>query len=62
VDGNCALCANSEDVAHIFFNCPLAQFMWSGLRSALNVSWNPTCFADVFGLFQRFHGKTRRVI
>jgi hypothetical protein len=30
--------------------------------SLSNVSWNPTCFADVFVMFQRFHSKTRRVI
>jgi hypothetical protein len=32
-DGICILCAQPKDVAHIFFNCPLARFMWSGLRS-----------------------------
>jgi hypothetical protein len=33
-------------VAYIFFNCLLAQFMWSGLRTTLRVFWNPLSFAN----------------
>jgi hypothetical protein len=36
-NGTCVLCAQAEDVAYIFFNCLLAQFMWSGLRTTLRV-------------------------
>jgi hypothetical protein len=50
-DGRCVLCVQSEDVAHIFFNCPLAQFMWSGLHTMFHLSWNPSSFANVFGIF-----------
>jgi hypothetical protein len=61
-DGICVPCAQPKDVDQIFFNCPLAQFMWSGLRSIFEVSWNPTCFSDIFGIFQRFKVKTRRFL
>jgi hypothetical protein len=27
-DGSCKLCAQVEDVSHIFFNCPLAKLAW----------------------------------
>jgi hypothetical protein len=61
-DERCVLCAQPKDVAHIFFNCPLVQFTWSGLHTMFDVSWNPMCFADVFGIFHRFNGKTRRLM
>jgi hypothetical protein len=61
-DGRCVLCAQPEDVAHIFFNYPLAQFMWSGLGTMFDVSWNHMCFANVFSIFQRINGKTRRLL
>jgi hypothetical protein len=40
-DGNCALCGQVESVNHIFFSCVLASFMWSGIREAYGVQWNP---------------------
>jgi hypothetical protein len=50
-DGLCKLCAQGEDVANIFFNCPLARFIWSGIRDMLDVSWNPSSFADMLAIF-----------
>jgi hypothetical protein len=46
-----------EDVSHIFFNYPLAKFVWSGIKERLEVSWNPSNFADVVAIFQRFRGR-----
>jgi hypothetical protein len=40
-DGNCALCGLPESVDHILFQCILAKFMWSGVRSMFGVNWNP---------------------
>jgi hypothetical protein len=61
-DGNCALCHVPEDAAHIFFNCPLAQFAWSCCRELLQVDWNPSSFADLFAIFQRFTGVSKRFL
>jgi hypothetical protein len=61
-NGNCVLCARPKDLRHIFFSCPLAQFLWSAVRSLLNVSWNPSCFADIFAIFQHFHDRTRKLL
>jgi hypothetical protein len=47
-DGTCALCGQVETVDHIFFSCVLAKFMWSGIRAMLNVSWNPSSFAQFY--------------
>jgi hypothetical protein len=49
-DGNCVLCHRVEDVPHIFFNCPLAQFAWCCICDLLRVFWNPTSFAELFGI------------
>ena len=40
-DGLCALCGALEDCNHIFFSCPIAKFMWAGVRELLNCVWNP---------------------
>jgi hypothetical protein len=56
-DGLCKLCHTIEDVQHIFFNCPLARFAWSALRDFFEVDWDPSSFADLFAIFQRFSGQ-----
>jgi hypothetical protein len=61
-DGNCALYHVPEDAAHIFFNCPLAQFAWSCCRELLQVDWNPSSFADLFAVFQCFTGVSKRFL
>jgi hypothetical protein len=40
-DGNCALCGRPENVDHIFFQCVIAKFFWSGVRAMFSVNWNP---------------------
>jgi hypothetical protein len=61
-NGNCVLCAQPNDVSQFFFNCPLAQFLWSGVRSMFGVSWNSTSFADTFAIFHCFNGRTRKLL
>jgi hypothetical protein len=61
-DGNCVLCHRLEDADHIFFTCPLAQFAWSCCRELLKVDWNPNSFADLFAIFQRFKGVSKRFL
>jgi hypothetical protein len=51
-----------EDAAHIFFTCPLAQFVWSSTRELLKVDWNPTSFGDLFAILQRFRGVSKRFL
>jgi hypothetical protein len=31
----CVLCGCKEDANHLFFSCPLAEFMWSFISEAL---------------------------
>jgi hypothetical protein len=38
--GNCALCGQIKTEEHIFFQCPLAVFMWSGVREMFRVKWH----------------------
>jgi hypothetical protein len=40
-DGKCALCGQVESINHIVFLCVLVSFMWSGIREAFGVQWNP---------------------
>jgi hypothetical protein len=61
-DGLCKLCHSTEDVQHIFFNCPMARFAWSVLRDVFEVDWDPSSFADLFAIFQRFSGQFRCIL
>jgi hypothetical protein len=40
-DGKYTLCGQVESINHIFFSCVLACIMWSGIREAFGVQWNP---------------------
>ena len=60
--GRCALCDEWEDTNHIFFGCTLAKFLWSAVRELLSISWNPSCFADLYRLVQESTGQKRRVL
>jgi hypothetical protein len=35
-NGLCSLCGEIEDCNHIFFTCPMAIFMWAGVRELLH--------------------------
>jgi hypothetical protein len=49
-NGQCALCGQVESINHIFFSCVLASFMWSGMREAFGVQWNPKNLEDFLAI------------
>jgi hypothetical protein len=56
----CVLCGQIESADHIFFSCGFAAFMWSGVRAMLQVTWNPTSFAQFFRIISELspgHGR-----
>jgi hypothetical protein len=57
-DSMCAPCGLPENVDHIFFQCVLAQFGWSGKRSMLGVTWN---HISRTGLEHCLEGKTQSI-
>jgi hypothetical protein len=61
-DGNCALCGEIEDCNHIFFSCPVAKFMWAGVRELLGNAWNPTGVGDFLALANGPSRTMRRVV
>jgi hypothetical protein len=61
-NGNCALCGLPEDVDHIFFNCSLAQFMWSGLRDMFSVNWSPASRQDWLNILANFAPRAKRLL
>jgi hypothetical protein len=61
-DGLCALCGEIEHVDHIFFQCPPAQFMWSGVRDMLSVSWNPSSRVDWFRILDSLGERSKRMV
>jgi hypothetical protein len=48
-DGKCSLCGGPESTDHIFFECILAQFLWSGVRDMFSVNWHPRSRLDKSG-------------
>jgi hypothetical protein len=61
-DGLCALCGEIDHVDHIFFQCPLSQFMWSGVRVMLSVSWNPSSRVDWFRILDSLGERSKRMV
>jgi hypothetical protein len=61
-DENCALYGDIENVDHIFFQCPLAQFLWSGVRDMFGVSWNPRSRLDWFTILDSLSSKAHRAV
>jgi mannosylglycoprotein endo-beta-mannosidase len=61
-DGRCALCGEWETADHIFFQCPLAQFLWSGVREMLSVSWNPYSRMDWFIILDSLGERSKRLM
>jgi hypothetical protein len=58
-DGTCALCGHPENVDHIFFQCHLANFMWSGLREMFRVNWNLKSRQDWFAILGTLNSKAK---
>jgi hypothetical protein len=52
-NGQCALCGQVESINHIFFSCVLASFMWSGIREAFGVQWNPKTLDDFLAILNQ---------
>jgi hypothetical protein len=61
-DGLCTLCGQVESVDHIFFQCPLACFMWSGVREQFSVDWNPKTRVQWFLILNSLNPKAQRPV
>jgi hypothetical protein len=61
-DGLCALCGQVETVDHLFFQCPLACFLWSGVRDQFSVDWNPKSRVQWFAILNSLNPKTQRPV
>jgi hypothetical protein len=61
-DGLCSLCHEPEDCNHIFFLCPMARFMWAGVRELLRCDWNPAGAGDFIALANGLSGPLRRLV
>jgi hypothetical protein len=61
-DGKCALCGEEENVEHIFFQCSLAKFMWSGVREMFSVNWNPSSRWQWFTILSTLDPKAKRLV
>jgi hypothetical protein len=52
---SCSLCGAPEDIDHLLFRCPLAEFVWSIFREALGWTDQPKSMKDI--LADWFTGK-----
>ena len=43
-DLSCAFCNETETIPHIFFECPLAKYIWSLVAHVLGATCRPTSF------------------
>lgn len=60
--GPCALCGAPEDANHVFFQCPLARFAWSAVRTAASVQWDPRSSNELVNLLDSVQGSGKRVM
>jgi hypothetical protein len=51
-----------EDCNHIFFSCPMAQFLWAGIREILQCGWNPAGAGDFLAIAAGLSGPFRRLV
>jgi hypothetical protein len=61
-DGRCVLCGKPEDVDHIFFQCHLAEFLWSGVRAMFRVNWTPRNRQEWITILNSLAVKPRRLL
>jgi hypothetical protein len=61
-NGLCSLCGDVEDCNHIFFTCPLAGFLWAGIRDILHCDWNPAGAGEFLAIAQGLSGPFRRLV
>lgn len=41
-EGKCAFCIENETVQHLFFECPMAKFVWSLVAMVVGAQYGPT--------------------
>ena len=58
-DGLCPICLAPEDCNHIFFQCPVAKFLWSYFREVVGGSWCHDNLPDLFAEVLRLPGSSR---
>jgi hypothetical protein len=56
------MCGQIETTDHLFFSCGFANFMWSGIRAILNVTWNPSSFVQFFQIISSLSHGHKRVV
>jgi hypothetical protein len=61
-DGNCVLSGKPENVDHIFLQCHLAEFLWSGVRMMFSVDWNPRSRQEWINILNSLSIKPRRLL
>jgi hypothetical protein len=59
-NGQCALCGSVESISHIFFSCAFARLIWSGIREASGVQWNPQSLPDFFSILNQLTPSVRQ--
>jgi hypothetical protein len=59
-NGQCALCGSVESISHIFFSCAFARLMWSGIREAFGVQWNPQSLPDFLSILNQLTPSVRQ--
>jgi hypothetical protein len=59
-NGQCALCGHVESISPIFFSCVLASFMWSGIREAFGVQWNPENLPEFLSILNQLTPSVRQ--
>lgn len=61
-DGNCSVCGAPEDAKHALFRCHLPVFVWSVVRAAAGLDWNPLSGVDLLTCLGSLSGQTSRVM
>jgi hypothetical protein len=49
----CALCGLMEDIDHLLFKCPLAEFIWAFLKETLGWNGQPRIINDLTSIWLR---------
>ena len=57
----CVWCREEESSSHIIFQCIVARMVWSSLREATGCSWNPSYFAELYGLIMASNAQDRKL-
>jgi hypothetical protein len=44
---DCCFCGGDESIDHLFFNCPIARYVWRVIQVALNLGEIPRCISNM---------------